>query len=96
MIIYVVSDKNSFGGRLDVEPGARLANDKTIYDGEHYLYRQEWAFDWQGQPHLNHEDFVKVVSDKWTKDHRNYYGCTVLNDTNNSDSYLNFVRDMNL
>lgn len=77
MIVYFVSDENTFGGRLDCEPNMSFLNDVPLYDGEHYLYRQEWVQDWQGQDRLNHEDFVKVVDDEWVKGHPYYYGCPV-------------------
>lgn len=97
MIVYVVSDKKMFGGRLDGESGMSFANDVQIYDGEHYLYRQEWRQDWQDQSHLNHEDFVKVVNDQWIKDHRNYYGCQVLDGVHQHDlatEYDGFLNEM--
>lgn len=98
MIVYVVSNKKTFGGRLDVEQGTVLMNDNPLYDDEHYLYRQEWQQDWQDQNHLNHDELVKVVSDEWLKKHQNYYGCQVLDDVNSDDSmtkYDEFVEQMN-
>lgn len=77
MIIYVLSTKNKFGGELD---GGQWLNDKALYDGEWYLYRQEWSDSEWGPRKLNHEDFVKVVNSEWIKNHRNYYGCQVLSD----------------
>lgn len=62
-----------------------LENNVPLYDGEHYLYRQEWRQDWQGQSHLNHMDFVKVVSDEWFSEHPYYYGCRVLDDIHQND-----------
>lgn len=85
MIVYVVSNSKSFGGRLDVEPNMWLENNVPLYDGEHYLYRQEWRQDWQGQSHLNHMDFVKVVSDEWFSEHPYYYGSRVLDDIHQND-----------
>ncbi len=98
MIVYVVSNKKMFGGRLDVEQGTQLLNDQVLYDGEHYLYRQEWGQDWQDQNHLNHEDFAKVVDDKWLFNHSLYYGCPVLDGINQNElqtKYDEFVESMN-
>lgn len=97
MIVYVVSNKKTFGGRLDVEQGTQLLNDKVLYDVEHYLYRQEWAQDWQDQNRLNHEDCAKVVDDKWLNNHDYYYGCQVLDDINQDGlgtEYDQFVEKM--
>lgn len=82
MTIYVVTDRKSFGGKLDV---SYYANHVAKYDG-HYLYKQTYS-DSENEPMtLNHETFVKVVDDEWMQHHGLYYGQAVYDDVN-ADKY---------
>lgn len=55
-------------------------NDR-LNDDEFYLFREVWKLDDVGYyQNMVDNNFVKVVSKKWLKDHNLYYGCRILND----------------
>lgn len=95
MTIYLVSDKKQFGGKLDGETNMNYLNDEPLYEGEHYLYKQEWYQTWDDQLTLNHEIFVKVVNDEWLAKHNNYYNCPVY-ETVKNNTYDKFLNDFYL
>ena len=54
---------------------------EQLDDDEFYLFREVWKLDNIGYyQNMVDNDFVKVVSQKWLKDHNLYYGCRILND----------------
>ena len=94
MIIYVVSKNNQYGGSLD---GGKYLNNKPLYDGDYYLYRQEWKQGFNGQSNMKHEIFIKVVNQEWLDNHSTYYGCPVLDNItmyNLATDYDKFVDNM--
>ena len=88
MIIYVASRCNEYGGRCDCEPGAAWLNEVHLWDGEWYLYRQEWC-ERLGGWSLEHESYIKVIDDEWLKNHSTFYGCPVMS----GEKYYNYCME---
>ena len=72
---------------------------EQLDDDEFYLFREVWKIDNNGYyQNMVDNDFVKVVSKKWLKDHNLYYGCRILNDAeysiNDTTDYARETQNM--
>lgn len=55
---------------------------EQLDDDEFYLFREVWKVDDNGfYQSMVDNDFVKIVSKKWLKDHSTYYGRRILDDS---------------
>ena len=68
---------------------------ERLNDDEFYLFREVWKIDDVGYyQNMIDNDFVKVVSKKWLKDHNLYYGCRILNDAEyGTDDITDYARE---
>lgn len=69
---------------------------EPLDDDEFYLFREVWKIDNIGYyQNMVDNDFVKVVSKKWLKDHNLYYGCRILDDAEyNADDITDYAMEI--